>query len=212
MNALVLFITLTSTIVLRSGDRLTVDGVPREEKGVITFRANGVLYSMPSTEVDRIEKNDDSSSNAAPVRKLRVSDEERKRLIDELQKNHNGTPAQPLRVADAVPPPPTKEEVAQEKRDELQWRRDARAYEENVTRAREELALLQTRLEELQSQINSFLSLGYRPGQFTYQTTQLERTRARIPYAELEVTRAERAYAQFREDARRQGVPPGWLR
>jgi len=33
-----------------------------------------------------------------------------------------------------------------------------------------------------------------------------------IPAAELEVTRAERANAQFRDDARKQGILPGWLR
>jgi hypothetical protein len=212
MSGLVLFLALTSTIVLRSGDRLTVEGVPREAKGVITFRANGVLYSMPSSEVIRIDKNEDNSSADAKVRKLRVSEEERKRLLAELEKNHAGTPAQPLRVSDPIPPPPSKEEVAQQQRDELDWRRQARGYEENITRAREELALLQTRVEDLRMQIHSFIALGYKPHQFTYQTTQLERTIAEIPYAELEVTRAERAYTQFREDARRQGVPPGWLR
>ena len=81
-----------------------------------------------------------------------------------------------------------------------------------MRRAQEELALLETRAQELRDQIYSFLSLGFQPRQFTYQTTQLARTEERIPYAQLEVTRAERAWAQFKEDARRAGVMPGWLR
>ena len=96
--------------------------------------------------------------------------------------------------------------------EESQWRMRARGHEENIRRAHEELGLLQTRAQELRDQIHSFLSLGYHPRQFTYQTTQLARTEEQIPYAQLEVTRAERAWAQFKEDARRAGVMPGWLR
>ena len=33
-----------------------------------------------------------------------------------------------------------------------------------------------------------------------------------FPAADVDVQRAQRAYDQFREDARRQGVLPGWLR
>ncbi|HYU24176.1 MAG TPA: hypothetical protein VEO74_03155, partial [Thermoanaerobaculia bacterium] len=60
--------------------------------------------------------------------------------------------------------------------------------------------------------IAGLLSLGYKPRQFTYDSTQLEATLAQIPRAELDVERAERAYAQFKENARRQGILPGWLR
>jgi len=68
------------------------------------------------------------------------------------------------------------------------------------------------RAAQLRSRIAGFLSLGYKPNQFSYDTAVLQTTLEQIPYAELEVTRAERAYTQFRDDARRQGVMPGWLR
>ncbi|HEX8617717.1 MAG TPA: hypothetical protein VF911_09060 [Thermoanaerobaculia bacterium] len=212
MNALVLLLTLTSTIVLRSGERIAAEGAVREEKGVVIFRSNGVFYSMPAEEVERIEKQQTPDGSQTKVRRLAVSEEERRRLLAALEKNHSGVAPKPLPLPKEIPPPPSREEAAEQRREENDWRREARAHEESVRRANEELALLESRADELRSQIHGFVSLGYRPRQFTYQTTQLERVLAQIPYAELEVTRAVRAYDQFREDARRQGVMPGWLR
>jgi hypothetical protein len=103
-------------------------------------------------------------------------------------------------------------EPEERQEDEMYWRSQAREHEENVRRAHENLALLESRAAELQDQIHSFVTLGYRPRQFTYQSTQLARTLEQIPYAKLEVTRAERVWQQFREDARRAGILPGWLR
>jgi DNA repair exonuclease SbcCD ATPase subunit len=208
MNALLLLLTLTtSTLVLRSGDRIAVEGTLRHAEGVYTFRSSGLLYSLPASEVLRVE---DVQTVAAekPKRKLRVSEEERKRLLEELEKNHAGTPPPPPQEFVPEPQPKTIEPVGEE----AEWRARARGHEENIRRAKEELELLETRIEELRSQIHAFVSLGYQPRQFTYQTTQLAYATERLPYAKLEITRAERAWAEFKEDARRAGVLPGWLR
>ncbi|HEX8253186.1 MAG TPA: hypothetical protein VF846_08575 [Thermoanaerobaculia bacterium] len=220
MNALVLMLALTSTIVLRSGDRIPVEGAVREENGVVTFRAGRLWYSVPAAEVERIEKADDKATVKAsdtaksekPRRPLAVSEEERKRLLAELEKNHSGTAQEPLPIPKEIPQPPSRTEAAEQRREENYWRREARTHEETIRRATEDLALLESRVEELRDQIHSFIALRYRPHQFTYQTTQLERALQQIPHAKLAVTRAQRAYDQFREDARRQGVMPGWLR
>jgi hypothetical protein len=209
MNALLFLLTVTTSIVLRSGDRIAVEGAVREANGVVTFRSGGLLYSLPASEVERIDKGD-AAAEERRVRRLAVSEEERKRLIAELEKNHTGTPApRATAPAAAVVITPEPEE---RREDEAYWRSQARTHEENVRRAQEHLALLESRAEELQNQIHSFVTLGYRPRQFTYQTTELARTLEQIPYARLEVTRAERVWQQFREDARRAGVLPGWLR
>lgn len=223
MNALLLLLTLTSTIVLRSGDRIAVEGPVRAEKGVVIFRANGLFYSLPASEVERIEKQEpqpavrqeppaEAEKEKKIPRRLAVSEEERRRLLAELEKNHSGVAPESLPVLKEIPPPPSRAEAREARDEENRWRSEARAHEEAVRRANEDLALLETRAEELRSQIFSLVGLGYKPRQFTYQTTQLERTLAQIPHAELRVTRAVRAYEQFREDARRQGVMPGWLR
>jgi chromosome segregation ATPase len=223
MNALLLLITLTSTLVLRSGDRIPAEGTPVEKDGVVTFRSGGRLYSMPTSEVERIETENaekvkvtpaepKSGQKKEPPRRKPVSEEERKRLLAELEKNHGGTPMSPEQKPPQLTPPPTREEAKEARREEWQWRREARAHEENIRRAEEELSLLETRVAELQQKIQSFITLGYKPHQFTYDTSQLQHTIDQIPYARLELARAIRANDQFREDARREGILPGWLR
>src|SRR5688572_16766586 len=92
MNTLVLLFTLaTSTLVLRSGDRIPVEGPVRQEKGVVTFRSNGLLYSMPASEIDHQATSASQvaqEKKAEDIRRLRVSAEERDRLLRELEKNH----------------------------------------------------------------------------------------------------------------------------
>lgn len=208
MNALLLLITLaTSTLVLRSGDRIAVEGTPVRENGVVTFRSAGQLYSMPESEIVTIEETPEAPP-APAVKKLRLSEEERQRLIEQLEQNHasNAAPAPLAPIAEVLPKP------QQPPGDEWSWRRAARAHEEDIRRAKEDVALLETRAEELRNQINTFFALGYRAQQFTYQSTQLARIEERLPEARLEVTRAERAWELFRDDARKQDVPPGWLR
>jgi hypothetical protein len=214
-----------TTLILRSGDRYSIDGPIREENGRVIFRqAGGALYSLLLTEVD-VEATRAAArppvppvvvrpqpAPAAKEQKLKVSAEERDRMLRELEKNHSGTPAPPQKSLDALPPPPTPREVEAAKQDEWSWRHRARDYEEAVRRAEENLELLHARVNQLEQQILGFTSLGYHPRQFTYQTTELQYARDSIPAAELEVTRAKRAWDQFRDDARRQGILPGWLR
>lgn len=220
MNALVPLLLLASVLVLKSGDRINIEGAPVLKEGVYKFRSEGKLFSLPAIEVERVEedataaeaKPADEAKKPDPPKRRVLSDEERKRLLAELEKNHTGTAPPPEQKAPVLPPPPTKEEVREQKLDETAWRREARAHEEAVRRAQEDLALLETRVAELQAKIQSLLNLGYKPSQFTYDSTQLQRTLERIPHAKLEVQRAIRANEQFREDARREGVMPGWLR
>lgn len=216
----------TTTLVLRSGQRIAVDGPVREEKGRIVFRAEGgALYSIAASDIDvRRTRNASSVAPAVPRRetvvsgpadeklKLRVTDTERQRLLRELEQNHSGQPAPDQILLSRPPEPLTKAEEAAQTKEEWSWRTRARSYEEGVRRARENLTLLESRVAELRSRIAGFVSLGYKPSQFTYDTAVLQTTIEQIPYAELEVTRAQREYDQFREDARRQGVMPGWLR
>lgn len=222
---LLLLLTLPSpltTLVLRSGERLDVEGEVRHENGVVVFRtAGGQLYSLPLDELDleasraasQPAKADASKPAPAPRKKLsRLSDAERKRLIDELQRNHAGTPASPQQTTITVPPPKTADEIKQEKTEEWQWRRQAREHEETIRRTQENVAMLRQTAERLRAEIATLIALGFKPSQFSYQTTRLEQTQEQIPWAELEVQRAERQYAEFRDDARKQGILPGWLR
>jgi hypothetical protein len=142
--------------------------------------------------------------------KLKVTPEEKARLLKELEENHSGTSGLPASIT--VSAEPTPEEQAQMTQDEWSWKRQARGYEEAIRRAQENLDLLRDKAAALRAHIGGLLGLGYKPAQFSYDTTVLAYTEEQIPNAELEVQRAVRAYEQFRDEARRLGVPPGWLR
>lgn len=182
------------------------------------FRSAGVLYSLPAEEVQRIETAEAApaspavAAKAVPTKRLRVTDEERKQILEKLAKNHSGTPAPRQAMLESPPPPPSAAEVAQQRRDEWAWRRDAREHEEAVLRAQENLQLIENRIAELETRVQSFIAQGFKPRDFTYDSSQLVREKEQLPYARLAVERAKRANDQFREDARRQGVLPGWLR
>jgi hypothetical protein len=201
---------LTTTLILRNGTRFDVQGPIREERGRIIFRS-GTLYSIPVAEVDmdatRAAVTATVFATVDQDRKLKVSAAERDRLLRELEQNHSGGPVQALSLEKVVEP-----HESANSGDEWSWRNAARAHEEAVRRAKENVALLRDRAEMLKHQIEQFVSLGYRSNQFTYQSSELQVTLDQIPAAELEVTRAERANAQFRDDARKQGIMPGWLR
>jgi hypothetical protein len=201
---------LTTTLILRNGTHFDVDGPIREEQGRIIFRS-GTLYSIPVAEVDmdatRASLTKTVLATVDQDRKLKVSPAERDRLLRELEQNHSGGPVQALNVEKVVEP-----RQSADNGDEWSWRSAARAHEEAIRRAKENVALLRDRAELLKRQVEQFVSLGYRPHQFTYQSSELQLTLDQIPAAELEITRAERANAQFREDARKQGIMPGWLR
>lgn len=214
---ILLMIVVSATLVLRTGERIDVTGPVREIDGQVVFRVpGGPLYSLPAAEIDEkataaLEEERRKNSDPAPKR-LKVTPAERDRLLADLSRNRNGQPPLPQRLLTEPLPEPSRAERRADRDAEWEWRRQSRAYEENILRAEEQLQLLLNRIDELESEIRGFLSLGYTPRQFSYQTTSLFRTKEQIPAAELAVTQARRAWDQFREDARRQGVMPGWLR
>ena len=205
--------SIRTTLILRSGARFDVEGPIREEQGRVMFRTGGMLYSIPMSDVDL-----DATRAAvtSPVvvtgdsdKKLKVSAAERDRLLRELEQNHTGKPAAAL-VLSGVAEPHDGSDAG--RGDEWSWRAAARAHEEAVRRATENVELLRSRAAALKHQIEQFFALGYRANQFTYQSSELQLTVDQMPAAELEVVRAQRANDQFRDDARRQGITPGWLR
>ncbi len=203
---------VANTLVLRTGERISVEGPVTTRDGVVVFRSGGALYSMPAFEVDEAATkiaNTTPADNQTQPRRLKVSATERDRLLRDLEHNHGGTRApEPARYDG----PPASEPSAEVNQDEWTWRQRAREYQETVRQAKENLEMLVDKVDRLRAEIRALVALGWQPSAFTYQTTQLAYAQDAIPAAELAVTRAERAYDQFRDDARRQGIMPGWLR
>jgi hypothetical protein len=204
---------LTTTLILRNGTQFEVEGPIREERARIIFRTSGRLYSIPLADVD-MDATRAAVTKAVVVtsdsgKKLKVSAPERDRLLRELEQNHTGKPSSSA-TSDRLPE--VRETAEPPNGDEWSWRTAARAHEEAIRRAKENAELLRTRASALKQQIEQFFALGYHANQFTYQSTELQYTQDQLPAAELEVTRAQRENDQFREDARKQGIMPGWLR
>ncbi len=207
-----------TTLVLKSGQSIEIISPLRMENDRAVFRAvSGTLYSIPTSEIDHQATRMASAPTAVVVTpeertRLRVSDEEKQRLLVELSRNRAGKPAPSPRMLEAPPPAASPTAAADDERREWSWRREAQTHEESIRQAKEDLDLLLEKADLLRSHIASLVSLGYKPRDFTYDTTMLVTTLEQIPYAELAVTRAERSYAQFREEARKRDILPGWLR
>jgi hypothetical protein len=204
---------ITTSLILRNGTRFEVNGPIREEQSRIIFRTTGALYSIPLADVD-LDATRAAVTKAVVVtndadRRLKVSTTERDRLLRELEQNHSGKASSGISIEPVSEPRETSEAS---KGDEWSWRNAARSHEEAIRRAKENVELLRSRAEALKQQITQFFALGYKANQFTYQSSELQVTLDQLPAAELEITRAQRANDQFREDARRQGITPGWLR
>ncbi len=227
------------TLVLTTGERLSVESEVRVEEGLVVFRSPaGPLYSIPLDDVDleltekvnegprrstkpsgrtrtadqaRLDLERMLADRSLSSREIVVSKEEKQRLLDEAARSR-GVPA--------PPPPPMPEGIsiqveapeADTTKDEWAWRERSRSYHDRVRHAKEELQLLVDKERRLQDEILGLLSLGYNPNQFNLQVLSLAHTRDSIPRAQLNLERAERALAQFKDDARRQGILPGWLR
>ena len=204
---------VASTLVLRSGERIAIEGPLTQQNGVVVFRSGGALYSMPASEVDLMatkSANDAGEGVQQSPRRLKVSAAERERLLRDLERNHDG--GAPIEFKAPAGPPAREPSAPAADGEEWNWRQRARTYEESVRQSRENLDMLLNRADQLRAEIRGLVSLGWKPQSFTYQTTQLAYTEEAIPGAELQVTRAQRLYDQFRDDARRMGVMPGWLR
>jgi hypothetical protein len=204
----------TNTLVLRSGQRISIDSsMVTVREGRVLFQSHGSLFSVGILEVD-LDATTQMEMPAAVEQqrsgRLRVSPEEKQRLLKQLEDNHSGTPGLPAELH--LSPGPSPQEIDQMNQDEWSWRNRAHSYEESIRQAQEHLDLLRDKAAALQAHISGLLSLGYRPIQFSWDTTVLAYTLEAIPYAELDVQRVQRQYDQFREDARRMGVMPGWLR
>ena len=236
------FASSLHTLVLQSGEQIALASEDvKIQEGLVVFRADsGSLYSIPLGEIDleatesinvgpqtrqkpeRDARTPDhareylerllaarSLSNIAIV----VSDDEKARLLDEVEKSRGTpTPPAPLPATPVTATPAGEAVTVTEKNDEWYWRDKAREHKERVRQAKEEMQFLIKKEQRLQDEILGFLSLGYSPNQFSLQVFQLTHTRDSIPRAQMNVERVERSYRQFREDARRQGILPGWLR
>lgn len=229
--ATLLFTEPVEVIVLRDGHRIEVSGPVRSVDGRAVFRTPaGRLHSLPLEEIDMVatQKGLAGSPSArqapaakaveaeAPKRKLKVSEDEKRRLLEELSGNHSGTPSplekeRPSEEKDDWVAKSEKEREEME-RQAARWRERARAVRDREESARRTLADLQRREQEIEDTIRSLYAAGYDPNLLGGHVRALESTRAQMDAARRALEAAERARRDLEEDARKAGALPGWLR
>lgn len=223
IHSLILAIAVTAPcsqiLTLRTGHEIVVCG-PVQTSGTQTI-FNGddhKLYSLPSDEVvglrdatTRESSEPASSTSELAKRPLSVSETEKARLLARLAASRGVRSATPIQPS--LPPDHSDREIeVSGGSDEREWREKSRMVDERVRQAHEELDLLVRRERKLEDELLGLRAMGFKDRQFSYQILQLQITRDSMDGARLEITRAEREQFQFREDARKEGILPGWLR
>jgi len=118
-----------------------------------------------------------------------------------------GAPADPVAAAKAQQGIPAPEKV-EEKRDETWWK-------QRIMDAREQLRRSEAFVEAMQTRVNSLTNDFYaRDDPAQRATIWSQRTAALDEMDRLtrEIADQKKAIADIEEEARREGVPPGWLR
>lgn len=122
-------------------------------------------------------------------------------------------PAAPAAAPTPIPPEPApaqpeQQKTAGEQKDEQWWRN-------RITVAREELRRNEVFLEALQSRINA-LSADFVNRDDPYQRAKIGEDRqkaiAEMDRVKREIEDTKKSIDNIEEDARKAGVPPGWLR
>ena len=129
---------------------------------------------------------------------------------DDLSESHSAPEQQkvaaPAASAPAGPAPgpaPTMDPAQR-------WRRDAKARRDGITRAEAKVATIQARIDALLLDLNP-TNVGD-PNRL--QTVEAEKAKAMadLEVAKTEVAQARQALEDLEEEARKSGIPPGWLR
>lgn len=229
IGTLTLFATLlfhppVKVLVLQSGHRIEVQGDVLEERGKAVFRnLSGVAYSLPLTEIDMkatlgksIQATDPTGSSEEienSSRKIKVSEEEKKALLEKLSRNHSG------QAPPASPTPPALEgsapDTSRKNRnngDEDAWRQRARSAKEQVRASEDRLLTLEDQEQRLEMQVRALMGVASNSEGFGSLVNQLEDTRTLVGYARDGLAAARRDLSALQEEARVKDILPGWLR
>lgn len=222
--ATLLFDQPVKVLVLQSGHRIEIQGDVLEQNGKAVFRnLNGVVYSLPLTEIDidatlgkTAEATDPGMKNEKPEdssKKIKVSEEEKKALLEKLSRNHSGqappTPAPPpASEGPATEIPPAKQNSGEEEA----WRQRARTARERVRAAQDRLLTLEDQEQRIEMQVRALLGVASDTEGFASLVRQLEDTRSLVGYARDGLAAAQRELNALHEEARVKDILPGWLR
>ena len=141
---------------------------------------------------------------AERTKKERKGKEAKVYTNDDLGAEHSTAAPPAAGSAAAAPSPAPTMDPGQ------RWRRDAKARRDAITRAEGKVAAAQARVESLLVDLNPTNVMD--PNRL--QTLEADRAKAAadLEAAKDELAKARQALEDLEEEARKSGVPPGWLR
>jgi hypothetical protein len=157
-------------------------------------------------------------AEAQPLAEVARREQERRKVVPAAPKVYTnedlGAPPPPRPAPDTTPAPevtpaaPPETAVVEEQKDEAYWRG-------RIIDAQQQLQRSQMFLEALQSRINA-LSADFvardDPAQRAVIAEDRQKALAEMERVKADIQRLTKQIADIREEARRAGVPPGWLR
>jgi len=222
--ATLLFDQPVKVLILQSGHRIEIQGDVFEQNGKAVFRnLNGVAYSLPLSEIDidatlgrTVEAKDTTVKSEEPEdssKKIKVSEEEKKALLEKLSRNHSGqAPPSPATRPSSKSPAAETTPATRKDGDEEAWRQRARTARDQVRAARERLQTLEDQEQRIEMQVRALMGVAANTEGFASLVNQLEDTRSLVGYARDSLADAQRELSALQEEARVKDILPGWLR
>lgn len=186
--------TLADTIYLKSG-RVIRTADARVEDGRVFFDQYGFEQSIPMSVVDRVEEDDHTGPEPLPApAQPAPPDSPGAETPEETAEEPAARSGAATPEIDTVEVPPYEEEVQPE---------ETRQYwQDRVLALDAEEQVLDEQFEWLRRVERAFL--------FSHRSTA--DVKQRIEAVEQRMAEVEQARRDLREEARRKGIPPGWLR
>lgn len=174
---------IADTIYLKNGRRILTSDT-RVEGGNVVFSQYGGEVTIPMSLVERIEEDEAQEPDPLPVSQPTSSDSA-EQSGDQAESNTSAEDADPNAAVAAEDPKTTRE-----------------YWQQELLSIQNEREQLNTRLEELNREERAFL--------FSRRSTA--DTRRRIEETNDLLGALDEREVQLRDEARRLGIPPGWLR
>jgi len=176
---------------------------------ILAHGASGAVWAQQFPSLAEVARKEEA-------RRKTIKTESRKFTNEDLRRAPGSSSvAAPPPAPAATPAPAAGEPAAGDEEDPEEPPRDQEYWRSRITAARTELARTQLFLEGLQTRANS-LAADFVNRDDPAQRAVIERNRQEtlreIDRLTQEVVNLEKSIADIQEEARRAGVPPGWLR
>ena len=169
----------------------------------LTLLVTALASPLAAQSLGEVAARTNKERKGAPAKVYTNDDLDAARSAPEGQGNVStpGTAAAPSGPAPA--PAPTMDPAQR-------WRRDAKARRDAIARSETKVAAIQARIDSLLLDLNP-TNVGD-PNRLQNLEAEKAKALSDLEVAKAELAQARQALEDLEEDARKNGIPPGWLR